>query len=68
MQTGKNISIKEFYSLKYAEDYFDFFDGPPATLNAQEFPLPVSSLLEKACLPTVDDAVGLIRKAAKREI
>ena len=25
MQTGKNISIKEFYSLKYAEDYFDFF-------------------------------------------
>ncbi|MBN1554781.1 MAG: MFS transporter [Phycisphaerae bacterium] len=50
------------------KDYFDYFDGPPATLNAWEFPLPVSSLLEKACLPTVDDAVGLIRKAAKREI
>jgi 2-oxoisovalerate dehydrogenase E1 component len=50
------------------KEFFDYFDGPPAALNALDIPLPVSSRLEKACLPTVDDAVALIRKAAKREI
>ena len=47
--------------------FFDYFDGPPVTLNAPDIPLPVSKRIETLCVPTVNDAVETIRKAARRE-
>lgn len=76
-KTGMLVTLEEAQSAnsiggkiisRCEKEFFDYFDGPPAALNAPDIPLPVSSHLEKACLPTVDDAVNLIRKAARREI
>ncbi len=49
------------------KDYFDYFDGPPAALNAPDIPLPVSKRIESLCMPTVGDAVNEIRKSALRK-
>ena len=50
------------------ERFFDWFDGPPAAVNALDVPLPVSRHLEQACLPTVKQAADGIRAAARRAL
>lgn len=46
--------------------FFDWFDGPPVFVAAPSIPVPVSKRLEEFCIPTVDEAVRMIRAAALR--
>lgn len=47
--------------------WFDYLDGPTASVNAPNIPLPVSRRLEGHCLPSVDRVTGCVRRAARRE-
>jgi len=47
--------------------WFDHLDGPAVSVNAANIPLPVSRRLEQGCLPTVDEVVVQIRRAAQRK-
>ncbi len=48
--------------------WFDSLDGPSACVHALDIPLPVSSKLEQACLPTLEETVKTLRAAANREL
>lgn len=47
---------------------FDWFDGPAVRVTSRDVPLPVSGVLEAACLPTVADIVQSLRDAAQRKV
>ena len=48
--------------------WFDYLDAPAASVNALDIPLPVSRRMELLCLPSVEQTVALMRKAARREV
>jgi len=48
--------------------WFDFLDGPSSSVNAPDIPLSVSRRMELFCLPSVEQAVSMIRKSARREL
>jgi 2-oxoisovalerate dehydrogenase E1 component len=48
--------------------WFDYLDGPAASVNALDVPLPVSRRMELLCLPDVERTAAVIRKAARREV
>ena len=50
------------------ELYFDYFDGPAGRVMGADAPLPVSSHLEMACLPTGNDIIQTVRNAAQRRV
>lgn len=48
--------------------FFDYLDGPMATVTGLDFPLPVSKRLESAMVPHIEEITRTIHKAATRQL
>ena len=48
------------------ERFFDYLDGPILRITAADVPKPVSRVLEQAAIPSDEEIVATIRRAASR--
>jgi len=76
-KTGAVVTVEEAQAcnaiggklLRACEQrWFDYLDGPTASVNALDVPLPVSRPMELLCLPDVEQTADVIRRAARREV
>ncbi len=67
-QAPKSISIGAKITEHCQAAFFDYMDGPIATLSGRDIPNPVSKKLEKASTPSLDEIQQMIFKAAKRQL
>lgn len=76
-KTGAVVTVEEAQAcnaiggklLRACEQrWFDYLDGPTASVNALDVPLPVSRPMELLCLPDVERTADVIRRAARREV
>jgi pyruvate dehydrogenase E1 component beta subunit len=49
---------------RIVEEAFDYLDAEPTRVAGLDIPIPYSRPLEEAAIPTTDDILGAIRKAA----
>lgn len=61
-------SIGAKIAIECVRRYYDYFDGPPAAVAAPDIPMPVSRVLEQACIPDTDQICEAMIKTAKRRI
>ena len=67
-QAPRCNSIGAKIARQCEQRFFDFLDGPTASVNAPDAPLAVSRRLEQACMPSVDEVVETVRLAALRRL
>ncbi|MBL7076401.1 MAG: hypothetical protein ISS31_02915 [Kiritimatiellae bacterium] len=76
-KTGALVTVEEAQScnaigpklVRVCEQrWFDYLDAPATAVNALDIPLSVSRRMEQLCLPSVDDAVSVIGRSARREV
>jgi pyruvate/2-oxoglutarate/acetoin dehydrogenase E1 component len=70
-KTGKAVIVSEAYkTLNFAseiamlinENVFDWLDAPVFRITSEDVPVPMSSALEKECIPSVDKIIDRIKK------
>jgi pyruvate dehydrogenase E1 component beta subunit len=67
-QAMRANSIGAKIALTCQQRFFDALDGPVATVNAPDIPIPVSKWLEASCMPTVAQVRDAVRAAALRRV
>lgn len=67
-QAPRCNSVGAKISREVEQRFFDYLDGPTASVNGPDAPLPVSRRLEQACMPTADEVIETVREAALRRI
>ena len=58
--------VRQFMDYKFSDGTigFDYLDAQPIMLAAKDCPVPMSSPLEEACVPTVEDIVEAVKSIA----
>ena len=67
-QAPVSMGIGARIACECQERFFDYLDGPVATVNSLDIPLPVSKGLEAAAVPSVESVKKVLREAAHRQI
>jgi len=67
-QAQASCAIGPKIAYECQKRFFDYLDGPIATVSGLDIPLPVSKILEDAAVPNVDQAKEVIYQAAKRQL
>jgi len=67
-QAQASCAIGPKIAFECQKRFFDYLDGPIATVSGLDIPLPVSKKLEDAAVPNVVQTKEVIYKAAKRQL
>lgn len=67
-QAQASCAIGPKIAFECQKRFFDYLDGPIATVAGLDIPLPVSKKLEEAAVPNVEQVSDLIYQAAKRQL
>jgi len=66
-QAPRSMTLAGRISYEIQSRYFDYLDGPIASVSALDVPPPVSRKLEEAVLPSVEGIKEAMARAARRE-
>jgi len=67
-QTPASMSIGPRISHECQRRFFDYLDGPIATVSGLDIPNPVSKTLEAAAVPSIEYVKDMISKTAERQL
>ena len=67
-QAPRSMTLAGRISYEIQARYFDFLDGPVATVSALDVPPPVSRKLEQAVLPSVEGIKAQMKRVASRAL
>jgi 2-oxoisovalerate dehydrogenase E1 component len=67
-EAPRSCSIGAMIGHECAGRFFDALDGPVLRITGADVPLPVSRVLEAAAIPSDEEIVSVIGRAARREV
>lgn len=67
-EAPRSCSIGAMIGHECAGRFFDVLDGPVLRITGADVPLPVSRVLEAAAIPSDEEIVSVIGRAARREV